>query len=79
MHVCLLCMYSHIFIYTYVDLLATMFLFYQFISSFLQRIQSLNTNGFLHSLSLSLSLCSKHFSEKGGVSKAEISLRNLLF
>lgn len=77
MHVCLLCMYIYIFIYTYVDLLATMFLFYQFISSFLQLIQSINTNGFLHSLSLSL--CSKHFSEKGGVSEAEISLRNPLF
>lgn len=77
MHVCLLCMYVYTFMYTFVDLLVRKFLFYQIISSFLQLMQNINTNGILHSPSLSL--CSKDFSEKGTISQVEISMRNPLF
>lgn len=52
MQVCLLCMYVYIFIYTYVDLLVTMFLFYQIIGSFFKLIQNINANAILQSVSL---------------------------
>lgn len=77
MHVCLLCMYVYTFMYTYVDLLVRKFLFYQIISSFLQLMQNINTNGILHSPSLSL--YSKYFSEERGISQVEISMRIPLF
>ena len=56
MHVCLLCMYVYIFVCTYIDLPTEVFLLFQIISSFLQLTQSINTNGILHSLSLSVSM-----------------------
>lgn len=54
MHVCLLCVYIYIFMHTCVDLLSMTFLFYQIIGSFLQLIQSVNTND---ATAQSVSLC----------------------